>query len=81
MSQPRQGNPLTKRQKQVLRFIRRKIIQGIPPTRREISAGGLGSDNPSASASYLEALEKKGYIKRSPRISRGIRLTELGKEQ
>ena len=73
--------PLTKRQKQVLRFIRRKIIQGLPPTRREISADGLGSDNPGASVSHLEALEKKGYIKRFPRISRGIRLTKLGKEQ
>ena len=64
--------PLTHRQQQVLDYIRDHIsIDGYPPTLREI-AGHLDVSGPRAAVKHLEALERKGHIKRSPGSSRTI---------
>jgi len=67
-------NPLTDRQREALAFLRDYLDEhGFPPTLREISAhlkitGTLGAMR------HLEALEKKGYLKRHLKGSRGITL-------
>ena len=64
--------PLTDRQMSVfLYIIQYSIKNGMPPTRTEISLKfGFKSNN--SSLCYLEALQKKGYLKIYPLSSRGI---------
>ena len=65
---------LTPRQRQVLQFITSHLDNnGYPPTLREIAAHLQVSGTLPASK-HLDALEKKGYIKRD-KVSRGIALT------
>ena len=70
---------LTGRQKEVLRFIENFLLtRGFPPTLREIAEGiGLGIKNIASVQKHLKSLERKGYIKRIPRKTRGIELTSL----
>ena len=64
----------TVRQQQVLDFIQSCVDNnGYPPTLREICAH-LGVSGTLSAMRHLEALEKKGYIKRDPG-SRGIAIT------
>ena len=64
---------LTGRQKEILEFIERMITDGKSPTIREIGEQfGISSTN--GVRSHLEALMKKGYIRRQGLISRGIEL-------
>jgi repressor LexA len=67
---------LTERQQEVLEFIRRRSEDTrLPPTVREIGEQfHISSTN--GVRSILGALIKKGYIKRSPRLSRGIELMD-----
>ncbi len=68
--------PLTSRQQEVYEFIRERISQtNRPPTLREI---GLKFEITSTNGvrSILGALVKKGYIARSPKLSRGIDIPE-----
>jgi repressor LexA len=66
--------PLTHRQQQVLDYIRDHISNiGYPPTLREI-AGQFDLSGPRASVKHLEALQRKGHIRRSPSSSRGIEI-------
>jgi len=62
-----------------LRFIENFLFtRGFPPTLREIAEGiGLGIKNIASVQKHLKSLEKKGYIKRIPRKTRGIELTSL----
>jgi len=62
-----------------LRFIENFLLtRGFPPTLREIAEGiGLGIKNIASVQKHLKSLEKKGYIKRIPRKTRGIELTSL----
>ncbi len=63
---------LTPRQQQVLTFIANHTNrQGYPPTLREIALH-LGISGNAGVMSHLEALEKKGYIRRREGSSRGI---------
>lgn len=65
--------PLTDRQKQVLLFIESQIQErGAPPTLREI--GKVLGVHTNAVSDHLLALERKGYIARSPMLSRNIRI-------
>ena len=69
------GNDLSNPQESILSFIERYIReQGRPPTNREI-----GQAVQIASTGHIDhhltMLERKGYIVRVPRKSRGIRLT------
>ena len=67
---------LTRKQLEVLSFIRRFMDRdGLPPTRGEI-AQGLGLKNRQGIDQHLRALESKGAIELVPGISRGIRLRE-----
>lgn len=64
---------LTGRQKDILNFIERMIVGGRSPTIREIGEQfGISSTN--GVRSHLEALMKKGYIRRQGLVSRGIEL-------
>jgi repressor LexA len=63
---------LTPRQKHVLEFITRNIDEhGYPPTLREISFE-IGTSGTVSALHHLEALERKGHIRRESGSSRGI---------
>lgn len=65
---------LTKRQRDVYRFIREKIRnRGYGPTVREIGAK-FEIASPNGVMCHLKALEKKGLINREPNMSRAITL-------
>jgi repressor LexA len=65
---------LTDRQKEVFEFIRNKMeLEKRPPTVREIGTHfSISSTN--GVRSILSALIKKGYIRRNPKLSRGLEL-------
>jgi repressor LexA len=64
--------PLTDRQRDVLELIRRKMEEDhCPPTVREIG-DHFDIRSTNGVRVILDALEKKGYLKRSPRLSRGL---------
>ena len=64
------------RREQVLSFISRFIERnGYSPTVREIM-GGCDISSPAVVQNHLNTLEKQGRIRRSPDISRSIRLLE-----
>lgn len=67
---------LTARQQEIYDFLVHTIREkGYPPTIREImDAFQIASTN--GVRTTLSALEKKGYIKRQPMLSRGIELTD-----
>ena len=67
---------MTDRQQKIYEFIARTIRdKGFPPTIREVmEAFQIASTN--GVRTTLAALEKKGYIKRRPMLSRGIELTD-----
>jgi len=68
---------LTRRQRQVLDFIREHLDgQGYPPTLREIAAH-LGISGTLGVSKHLAALERKGYLQRHAGSSRGLSLTLL----
>ncbi|MFZ3209444.1 MAG: transcriptional repressor LexA [Geobacteraceae bacterium] len=63
---------LTSRQQQVLDFITQQIdLNGYPPTLREISHY-LGTSGTVTALHHLEALERKGCIRRESGSARGI---------
>ena len=66
---------LTKIQRQLLdHLIEQKVLRGIQPTLAEIAAH-FGYKNRSTVQQHLQALEKKGFIKKNPKLSRAIELT------
>lgn len=67
---------LTEKQRRVLDFIIGRVKAGRPPTVREIGEQ-FGMRSTGTVRDYLSALEKKGYIRRSERSSRGIELLGL----
>lgn len=65
---------LTKIQRKILEFvIDKKMGEQLPPTLAEI-AERFSYKNRATVQQHLQAIEKKGYIKRNPKISRGIEL-------
>lgn len=69
---------LTRKQAEILDFIRRHQQEtGYPPTRSEIAAE-MGYRSANAAEEHLRALEKKQAIEMIPGASRGIRLIESG---
>ncbi len=63
---------LTKKQEDILNFIKKEISQkGYPPSVREICAA-VGLRSTSTVHSHLNKLEKKGYIKKDPSKPRAI---------
>ncbi|MCG6914442.1 transcriptional repressor LexA [bacterium BMS3Abin03] len=66
---------LTEIQKKILEFlINHKADRGMPPTLAEI-AKHFGYRNRATVQQHLGAIEKKGFIKKNPKLSRGIELT------
>ena len=71
---------LTVRQRIVLDMIRTAIDQrGYPPSMREIGEA-VGLTSPSSVAHQLAALEKKGYIRRDPRLPRAMEVVMPGED-
>lgn len=67
---------LTKRQEEVLGFLKEYHREaGFPPSLREICAR-FGIKGPQNAAKHLDALERKGFIKRKAASSRGVELLE-----
>ncbi len=67
---------LTKRQQQILAFIRQYLIRsGYPPTFREI-AEGVGLRSTNSVTHQLGQLEERGLIEREPGVYRGLRLLD-----
>jgi repressor LexA len=69
---------LTITQQKILDFIIEKRAEGKIPTLAEI-ATKFGYRNRSTVRQHLQALERKGYIKRNPQVARGIELLTEGK--
>ncbi|MCH8027470.1 MAG: transcriptional repressor LexA [candidate division Zixibacteria bacterium] len=68
--------PLTNRQKTVLEFIEKFMLKyGNSPTIREIGSD-LGISSTNGVRSHLVALIKKGYLKKTGLISRGLSLVK-----
>ena len=68
------NEPLTSKQKQVLRFIYQKVKRtNLPPTIREI-ASHFNFSSTGTVRDYLKALTQKGYIKVTANKSRAIEL-------
>jgi len=66
--------PLTKRQTEVLDFIKHQMINhGLPPTRVEI-AEHFDFKSANAAEDHVKALEAKGHIRVLKGISRGIQV-------
>lgn len=65
---------LTRRQRDILRYIIRfNERKGFQPTYREIMEHfGISSFN--GVSCHFKALEKKGYIKRSPKLARSLQI-------
>jgi len=64
---------LTKIQQRILEFLVGAKAKGFMPTLAEI-AKHFGYKNRSTVQQHLQAIEKKGYIKRNSKLSRGIEL-------
>ena len=66
---------LTEIQKKILDYLIDRIKgKGIPPTLAE-AAKHFGYKNRATVQQHLRAIEKKGYIRKNPKLSRGIELT------
>src|SRR3989339_1580349 len=66
---------LTKIQRKLLdHLIDQKVARGIQPTLAEIAVH-FGYRNRSTVQQHLQALERKGFIKKNPKLSRAIELT------
>jgi repressor LexA len=67
---------LTRRQNEILEFVREHLREtGFPPTRAEISAR-FGFSSANAAEEHLRALARKGVIEILPGASRGLRILQ-----
>ena len=65
---------LTKKQGEVLKFVKEFMVShGYPPTVREIGEA-LGLSSPATTHSHLKGLEEKGYIRKNGSKNRAIEL-------
>ena len=65
---------LTKKQDEVLQYVKKFIVShGYPPTTREICKG-LGINSPATIHVHLNKLEQKGYIKKEDSKNRALEL-------
>lgn len=72
---------LTKRQQQILDYIRKCIeVKHYPPSVREIGQA-IGLSSPSTVHAHLNALEAKGYIRRDGAKSRSMVITGAEQKQ
>lgn len=67
---------LTKRQKEVLDFVRQHVGQhGYAPTLQEIGSR-FGLSSPATVYKHVEQLVQKGYLRKAPHQGRGIQLVD-----
>lgn len=67
---------LTKRQKEILDFIRAQVdAQGYAPTLQEIGQR-FGLSSPATVYKHVEQLVQKGYLRKTPHQGRGIQLVD-----
>ncbi len=67
---------LTGRQALVMEMIRSALAErGFPPTMREIGEA-VGLQSPSSVKHQLDALERKGYIRRDPHLPRALEIVD-----
>lgn len=67
---------ITKKQEEILEYIKSQIInRGFPPAVREICEA-VNLKSTSSVHSHLEALERKGYIRRDPAKPRAIEIVD-----
>ena len=66
---------LTLKQEKVLKFIRKRVGEGFPPTIREIGQE-MGFKSTGTVRDYLKALMQKGLVRRMNNKSRAIELAE-----
>jgi len=77
----RKQSVLTKRQAEILSFIKTHIqYSGFPPTISEIQ-GQFSFKSPNAVQEHLKALVRKGQIRRTPNQWRGLELTVSNKSK
>lgn len=73
---PEDRPALTDSQTRLLEYLRSSMgTRGFAPTAREM-ADALNIKSPNGAVSVLKVLERKGYIRREPIVSRGIVLIE-----
>jgi repressor LexA len=78
---PAGGDGLTNRQHLVLDTIRTLVERrGYPPSMREIGEA-VGLTSPSSVSHQLEALQRKGFLRRDPNRPRAIELTVPGEDR
>ncbi len=65
---------LTARQQEVLDFIKANMAV-FSPTVRQIAAA-IGAKSPHSATGHLDALEKKGFIRRTPGRPRNIEVVQ-----
>ncbi|MDO5033908.1 MAG: transcriptional repressor LexA [Actinomycetaceae bacterium] len=71
-----EASPITDRQRQILNVLKEAIAtQGFPPSVREIGEA-VGLSSPSSTQHQLDALEEKGYIRRTPGRPRALTIVE-----
>jgi repressor LexA len=71
---------LTERQQELLKYIEQEVsTTGVPPSIRQIGTA-LGIRSTNGVRAHLKALEKKGYIHRNLRTSRGISMLDRVKQ-
>lgn len=70
------GDGLTTRQRRILQIIAEAVAtRGYPPSIREIG-DAVGLASPSSVAHQLNALERKGFIRRDPRLPRAMEVLQ-----
>ncbi|MBE3589417.1 MAG: transcriptional repressor LexA [Firmicutes bacterium] len=70
------GESLTRRQREILEFIKRRIRErGYPPSVREIGEA-VGLSSSSTVHGHLARLEEKGYLRRDPSKPRAIEVLD-----
>ena len=73
---------MTDRQREILSYIHQRCKQGLPPTYREIATDcyqGIPENQLMAVRRCVRALERDGFLKLTPIVSRGIQVTPSGK--
>lgn len=76
-----QHEGLTPRQQEILRLIHEEVSShGFPPSVREI-ATRVGLASPSTVKHHLDALERNGYLQRSPGLPRALELSDRAREE
>lgn len=74
MADKLERDPMTDRQQEVLDVLIEAIDKnGYPPSVREI-ADAVGLSSPSSAKHQLDALERKGYIRRTPGLPRALEI-------